>query len=161
MSTTQQNRPIDSTPPDKPGRAQRDLWSRRLAIGLPIVVVLLVLIAAIQVRSVALARDLRDDYTRLLASRRAELEQVNEAQAPARAVAPPDVRPQVTVAVSLTEFEITADTDEIPAWAAVTFEVTNDGQVPHDLSIEGVDTTPMLDAGESATLTYEASGSGP
>ena len=161
MSTTRQDRPIASTPPDEPGRPERDIWSRRLAIGLPIVVVLLVLIAAIQVRGVVLARDLRDDYTRLLASRRAALDQVDDAaRAPARAVAAPDVRPEVTVAVSLTEFEIRADTDEIPAWAAVTFEVTNDGQVPHDLTIEGGDETPMLDAGESATLTYEAAGSG-
>jgi hypothetical protein len=42
MSVTLQQRPGSSTPPpDKPGRTKRDIWSRRLAIGLPVVVVLL------------------------------------------------------------------------------------------------------------------------
>ncbi|HSK98266.1 MAG TPA: multicopper oxidase domain-containing protein [Euzebyales bacterium] len=157
-----------SPSPDKPPKPPRDAWSRRLAIGLPFVVALLVLVVANQIGGVLIARDLRDNYAELVAEGREVLDQV-DAHAPAAAAGaapaeqpatPPEVRPEVTVAVSLTEFAIEPDVAEIPAWAVVTFAVTNDGETPHDLSIDGGDTTPMLTPGESAALTYEADGSG-
>ena len=37
----------------------------------------------------------------------------------------------------------------------VTFEVTNDGKTEHNFAIDGVDSTPMLAPGESASLTVE------
>jgi nitrite reductase (NO-forming) len=165
MGATLQDRPsAGKTPQEKPTRAERDVWSRRLAIGLPIVVVLLMLVVANQIGGVLIARDLRDNYASLVAEGR---EVLNQAQPPAQDAAPaaqpatpPDVRPEVTVAVSLTEFEIQMDTEEIPAWAVVTFEVSNDGQTPHDFAIDGGDRTPLLEAGESATLTHEAGGDG-
>jgi nitrite reductase (NO-forming) len=169
MSVTLQQRPGSSTPPpDKPGRTERDIWSRRLAIGLPVVVVLLILVVANQIGGVLIARDLRDNYASLVAEGREVLDQVED-QAPspddgaapaAQPATPPDVRPEVTVAVTLTEFAIELDAGQIPAWAVVTFEVTNDGQTSHDLAIDGGDKTPLLEVGQSATLTYEAPGSG-
>ncbi len=56
-----------------------------------------------------------------------------------------------TVAVELSEFEISPSNIEIAAGG--TLEVTNIGAVEHDLAVTGTDVaTPMLAAGESATL---------
>jgi manganese oxidase len=51
--------------------------------------------------------------------------------------------------VSLTEFSISPGPLEVPAGSRLT--VTNDGSVVHNLSVDGT-ATPMLEAGESATL---------
>ncbi len=56
-----------------------------------------------------------------------------------------------TVSVELSEFAISPSSISIAAGG--TLEVTNSGSAEHDLAIEGTDlATPMLDAGESATL---------
>ena len=140
------------------------MWTRRLAIGLPVVVVVLVAVVANQIGGVLIARDLRDNYESLLAEGERVLSEV-EGQAPGAAPAEPAaaeapaVRPEMTVGITLTEFAIETDVTEIPAWTNVTFEVTNDGAVPHDLDVNG-SRTPMLNPGESATLAVEAPGSG-
>jgi plastocyanin len=57
-------------------------------------------------------------------------------------------------AVSLTDFEIDPGNPTLPAGKA-TFEVSNDGQVPHALEIEGGGeefATDVLQGGDSATL---------
>lgn len=165
MSTTLQQQPT-STPPGSPRKPRLDVWSRRLAIGLPVVVVLLVLVVGNQIGGVLIARDLRDEYADLLAQGQ---EVLGEATPPSSAAAqqpagetstPPDPRPEVAVAVSLTEFEIIIDVEEIPAWATVTFNVANDGATPHDLQVDGTVVVALLDPGASGTGTFDASGSG-
>ena len=159
MSATLHDPPKSTPSPDRP----RDIWSRRLAMGLPVVVLLLILVVANQIGAVLIARDLRDDYANLLAEGEEILNQPAQpaAEAPAGAVStPPDVRPEVTVAASLTEFAITTDVTEIPAWATVTFDVVNDGATPHDLDVNGRTKTALLDPGASETITFDAPGRG-
>lgn len=164
MSTTLHPPTRSAAPP--PAKPPRDVWARRLAIGLPIIGLLLVVIVANQIGGILIARDLRDEYEGLVEEGRAVLSQVDEQpgdaeRAPtAEQAAPPDVRPELAVAASLTEFAIELDVKEVPAWAAITFNVTNDGKTPHDLSIDGGPRTPMLEPGATATLEYEADGSG-
>ena len=148
---------------DKPAR---DLWSRRLTIGLPILVLVLLLVAANQIGGILVARDLRDQYAGLVADGEEVLGQLGAAPATAEVpaesavAAPPDVRPEVTVELTLSEFAVTADVTEIPAWATVTFNVTNEGALPHDVQINGEVQTAMLDAGATETITFDAPGSG-
>lgn len=61
------------------------------------------------------------------------------------------------VGVSETEFKIKLDTTSVSA-GRVSFDVSNDGNIPHDFVIQGngVDErTPMLDAGKSDTLSVD------
>ena len=61
------------------------------------------------------------------------------------------------VAVSETEFKIKLHPSSISA-GRVSFEVSNDGKIPHDFVIEGngvKEQTPTLDAGQSKTLTVD------
>ena len=63
-----------------------------------------------------------------------------------------------TVAVSETDFAIDPANPTVQA-GTVTFEVTNDGQAPHNLEVEGEgieeELEADLEAGESGTLTVE------
>ena len=63
-------------------------------------------------------------------------------------------KPQAsTVAVSETEFKITAATTSLKA-GQVTFEVKNTGKIPHDLAIKQTgDKTKLIQPGGSAKLT--------
>jgi manganese oxidase len=54
--------------------------------------------------------------------------------------------------VRLTEFAIDPADLTVPAGVPVTITVTNHGVAPHDLTIEGLAATEILDAGESETL---------
>ncbi len=137
-----------------------EVWSRRLAIGLPVLVLVLIVVVANQIGGVLIAKDLRDDYTRLLAEGQAAA--AGEAAAGGDSVAtvsPPAERPEVEVALALDEMSIDADVDEIPAWATVTFTVVNEGAVAHDAAV-GSEGTAMLDPGESDTFSVDAPGSG-
>jgi uncharacterized cupredoxin-like copper-binding protein len=61
------------------------------------------------------------------------------------------------VAVSETEFKIKLDPSSISA-GRVSFDVSNDGKIPHDFVIEGngvKEQTPTLEAGQSKTLTVD------
>jgi uncharacterized cupredoxin-like copper-binding protein len=61
------------------------------------------------------------------------------------------------VGVSETEFKIALDTKSVSA-GRVTFDVENDGNIPHDLVVEGngvEEKTPVFDAGQSKTLTVD------
>jgi uncharacterized cupredoxin-like copper-binding protein len=61
------------------------------------------------------------------------------------------------VGVSETEFKIALDTKSVSA-GRVTFDVKNDGNIPHDLVVEGngvEEKTPVFDAGQSKTLTVD------
>lgn len=71
----------------------------------------------------------------------------------------PDERPAVDVALTLTEFGIDADVEEIPAWATVTFAVRNDGDIPHDAAV-GATGTELIDAGGSDSFTVDRAGIG-
>ncbi|HUH06195.1 MAG TPA: multicopper oxidase domain-containing protein [Egibacteraceae bacterium] len=166
MSVTREREPRSATPTRPSSPPQGDLWSRRLALGLPVLALLLVLVVANQIGGVLIARDLRAQYEGLVADGEELLGQINAPQDPAptspplaETAAPPDQRPQVTVAVSLTEFAVTADVAEIPAWATVTLSVTNDGVAPHDLQVGPVKTA-LLDPGASESLTFDAPGGG-
>jgi hypothetical protein len=68
--------------------------------------------------------------------------------------------PPATIAVSLTDFAIVVDIDALRSGWPVTFDVVNDGQLPHDLAIQEGTATPVLATGETATLAYEPSGAG-
>ena len=57
-----------------------------------------------------------------------------------------------TIEVTVTEFAIEPAALTAPAGVPLTFEVTNAGSVPHDFSITDVGATPVLQAGETATL---------
>lgn len=68
-----------------------------------------------------------------------------------------EVESSGTIQVSAQEFSFTLDASQAQA-GEVTFIVTNNGTMPHDFSIEGEgvnEKTPMIDPGESATLTVE------
>ncbi|MFL5920882.1 MAG: plastocyanin/azurin family copper-binding protein [Gaiellaceae bacterium] len=61
------------------------------------------------------------------------------------------------VTASETEFKIALQPGSLSA-GRVTFDVKNDGKVPHDLVVKGngaEEKTPLLDAGESKTLTVD------
>jgi uncharacterized cupredoxin-like copper-binding protein len=61
------------------------------------------------------------------------------------------------VTASETEFKIALQPGSVSA-GRVTFDVKNDGKIPHDLVVEGngiEERTPILDAGESKTLTVD------
>ena len=145
---------------------RRDVWTRRLAIVTPIAAILMAVLVVNQIGSILIARDLADDYQGLVAEAEALREEPAGADATTAAAEPaddagesPDERPEVTVELLLDEMSIEADVDEIPAWATVTFEVTNVGEIPHDAVVDD-DGTAMLDAGESDTFTVDAPGSG-
>jgi nitrite reductase (NO-forming) len=57
-----------------------------------------------------------------------------------------------TVAVELTEFAVTPASIDIPAGTELTLRVTNAGEMAHDLKLDGVTGTEMLDPGGSATV---------
>jgi nitrite reductase (NO-forming) len=138
----------------------REVWARRLVLGLPVLVLVLVVVAANQIGGILIAKDLREDYERLV--EQAESAAAASAAAPATADAPasaPDERPEVTVNLVLDDLTIEADVDELPAWAEVTFHVTNEGALPHDAATEH-GASAMLDPGESDTFVVEAPGSG-
>jgi uncharacterized cupredoxin-like copper-binding protein len=62
-----------------------------------------------------------------------------------------------TVTASETEFKIALSPSSVHA-GKVTFEVKNDGKIPHDLVVEGNGVkakTPLLDPGESKTLEVD------
>ena len=155
MATTSLPQPV--LPPD--------IWSKRLAIGLPVIAILLIAVVANQIGSVLITRDLRAEYEQLVAEAQpppAEAEEPagDHGEMPmAPAPAAPENRPEVTVKASLTEFAITADAKSIPAWAEVTIDATNDGQAPHDIA-SGTTHSPLIDPGKSGTITVEAAGSG-
>jgi uncharacterized cupredoxin-like copper-binding protein len=61
------------------------------------------------------------------------------------------------VTASESEFKIALDSSSISA-GRVTFDVKNDGKIPHDLVVEGNGIeakTPLLEAGESKTLSVD------
>lgn len=64
------------------------------------------------------------------------------------------------VAASLTDFAIDLVVDTLESGSTVTFDVVNDGQLPHDLAIQDGPATPVLATGETASITYEPSGPG-
>jgi nitrite reductase (NO-forming) len=140
---------------------RRDVWSRRLAIGLPVLVLVLVVVVANQIGGILIAKDLREDYERVAAEARALTAQPAAAApaAPQPSETAPEQRPEVTVDVVLDDLTIEASVDEIPAWARVTFNVTNAGALPHDAQAGGV-TTALLEPGETETFAVEAPGSG-
>ncbi|WP_370324221.1 multicopper oxidase domain-containing protein [Euzebya sp.] len=174
MSSLTRPTEAPAAPAPEAGRAVDPRWSRRLAIGLPAVILLLVLVVANQTGTVLIARDLRADYEGLagdaeaaVADAAASLRATQPAPAAASAApaaAPVPERPatveQVEIALTLSEFAIDADVTEVPPYAEVTFTVTNDGVMEHDAVIEGLDGTEMLGAGETGTFTVEAPASG-
>jgi nitrite reductase (NO-forming) len=149
-----------AAPAPPAARQRREVWARRVALGLPVVVLLLVVVVANQIGAILIAGDLRDQYARLVEQGQETLSRVEPGTAGTPTDAPPAVRPQVTVTAALTEFDIELDVHELPAWAVVTFELTNDGQLPQDLTVEAGPGTDLLDPGGTATLTFEAGGSG-
>jgi uncharacterized cupredoxin-like copper-binding protein len=61
------------------------------------------------------------------------------------------------VTASETEFKIALDSSSVSA-GRVTFDVENDGKIPHDLVVKGNGVeakTPLLDGGESKPLTVD------
>jgi len=85
----------------------------------------------------------------------APAETQTEAEAPPAAeTEPADDGGGAAESVSLTDFKIDPGNPTLPAGKA-TFEVSNDGQVPHSLEIEGGGAefaTEVLQGGDSATL---------
>jgi manganese oxidase len=75
--------------------------------------------------------------------------------APAAADAAGGEAEATTIAVTLEEFGISPAELNAPAGAPVTFEVTNEGAIPHDFAIEGVGETEMLSSGETGTLEVD------
>jgi nitrite reductase (NO-forming) len=137
-----------------------DRWSKRLALGLPVLVLLLVVTSSLLVGSVLTAGDLEARYVSLVAEAEGGGATAVDATAGVpRAPSPPEERPDVHATLVLTEFGITADIDEVPAWATVTFDVVNEGSLPHDAAV-GATASPMLDSGESGSFTVEAGGAG-
>ena len=68
------------------------------------------------------------------------------------------VAAQQTVSISEKEFSLDPSTVNIGRSGAVTFKVTNNGQITHALEIEGKgmeDETESIEPGESATLTVQ------
>lgn len=136
-------------------------WSRRLAIAVIVATALMVVLVANLVGGILIASDLREEDAR----RATEAEEdrtaarSDDAAETAAAGGPPAERPEVTVELALDEMGIASSVEEVPAWARVTFEVTNVGEVPHD-AIVGDEGTAMLDSGASGAFTVDAPGSG-
>ncbi len=169
---------VDVTTPQDggPGRTRRPVdpvWARRLTIGLPIIALVLVLVAANLVGGILIARDLRADYTELTGDAESAVAQAAAAlsaqqlagrdtattvpAAPAR----PDVVPQVTVDLDLTEFAIIPSPVEVPPYAEVTFVATNSGAVGHDAVVRSTGVgTALIPAGGQDSFTVEAPASG-
>jgi uncharacterized cupredoxin-like copper-binding protein len=57
-----------------------------------------------------------------------------------------------TVQVTETEFKIALATTDVKA-GKITFDVKNDGKIPHDLAIKGGEKTKLIQAGGTAQLT--------
>jgi nitrite reductase (NO-forming) len=55
--------------------------------------------------------------------------------------------------ISLGEMFVSPSAIEVTAGQAITFNVTNDGVMPHDLKVLGAEGTEMLQPGDSATVT--------
>lgn len=70
--------------------------------------------------------------------------------------APASAEPQATIEVTVTEFAIEPAQLSAPAGVPLTFEITNDGSVPHDFVITDVAGTELLESGASGTLETEA-----
>lgn len=64
------------------------------------------------------------------------------------------------VAASLSDFAIDVGADALGSGTTVTFEVVNEGQLPHNLSIVDGPATGVLDPGEKASLMYQVGGAG-
>ena len=136
------------TPPESP------VWNRRLAIGIPIVTLVLVFTSMNLIGGILISRDLRAEDARLSA----RLEQAEAGDGAATSTAPAE-RPKVSGTLELGEFAITSSLSEVPAWAEVTLEVTNTGTIPHDAKA-GDTGTAMLEPGQTETITVNAPGSG-
>jgi nitrite reductase (NO-forming) len=129
-------------------------------MGLPVIGLLLVILVANQVGGILIAQDLREDYANLVEDQQAAGGDAAEAKpVPPPVTTAPKNRPKVAATASLSEFAIDMDIKSIPAFAAVTVDVANDGSIPHDLST-GTSATAMLNPGESDTITVNAPGSG-
>ena len=139
-------------------RQSESAWTRRLAVVTSLAALLMVVLVANQVGGFLIAGELREDYERLVSDAE-DRAAATPTQADGAASGPPEERPEVTVELVLDEMTIEADVDEVPAWAEVTFEVTNVGEVPHD-AVVGDEGTAMLATGESDRFTVEAPGSG-
>ncbi|MPZ73087.1 MAG: hypothetical protein GEU74_07620 [Nitriliruptorales bacterium] len=120
-----------STTLEQPPVREQQQRPRRLAIALPIVVVLAAVAAVTVVHS---GRPTTD------------------AAASARPAT-------VQMTVSMTEFAFRADVARMPPGAEVTIEATNDGLVPHDI-LAGTVASRRLSIGESDTITVQAPTSG-
>jgi nitrite reductase (NO-forming) len=158
-STGTEGQEAPMTTDDKP----REVWIRRVAIGLPVVVVALAVLVVNQIGGILIAKDLRADYEQLM-QRATELSSQPDTDSSTTAAAAsspsaPDERPEIEVALVLDDLSIEADVDEIPAWATVTFTVVNEGAIPHDAAV-GSTGSAMLNTGESDTFTVDAPGSG-
>jgi uncharacterized cupredoxin-like copper-binding protein len=79
--------------------------------------------------------------------------QTTTAQTSTQATTTAPAKPAATtVAVSETEFKITLASTDFKA-GAITFDVKNDGKIPHDLAIKGTsDKTELIPAGGTAEL---------
>ena len=73
------------------------------------------------------------------------------APAPAAATQDPLGSPQ-SFKVVLKEMQVVPSSVEVPAGTPLTLEVVNQGQVPHNLALDGGPKTPDLGHGQSATL---------
>jgi uncharacterized cupredoxin-like copper-binding protein len=80
-------------------------------------------------------------------------EQTTTAQTSTQATTTAPAKPAATkVPVSESEFKITAGSTDLKA-GEITFEVKNDGNIPHDLAIKGTsDKTNLIPAGSTAEL---------
>ncbi|MDV6013754.1 cupredoxin domain-containing protein [Haloechinothrix sp. LS1_15] len=65
-----------------------------------------------------------------------------------------DAPEAVEVDLNLREMEFVPDEIEVPAGQPVVFHLSNEGDVPHDLTFEG-ETSGTLDPGETATFEVE------
>jgi uncharacterized cupredoxin-like copper-binding protein len=59
---------------------------------------------------------------------------------------------QVRVGVALNEWDIVVPEHSLPANTPLRIDVTNEGDLPHDLVIDDIAATEVLDPGESTTL---------
>jgi uncharacterized cupredoxin-like copper-binding protein len=71
--------------------------------------------------------------------------------------APPPAAKPTTVSVTETEFKIALASPSLKA-GKVTFQIKNDGKLPHNLAIVGGPTSKLIPAGGTGTLTATLSG---
>ena len=66
----------------------------------------------------------------------------------------------LTIATDLSDFAITTAVTQVPAGATILLDVVNSGAIVHDVQVDDGTKTPLLEPGQSDTMTFQAPAGG-